>query len=103
MESMIPRLWIVASVFLLAQTPLRAADCIWTNALGGNWNDAANWSCLMVPGSGDNALITLPGIYAVTQDVNVAVASLTLGAATGKQTLTNDSHTLTLLNASTVN
>lgn len=59
----------------------------WNNPLGGNWNVAGNWSPARVPGKADTVFITLSGTYTVTLDVNDTVAFLTIGGATGAQTL----------------
>ncbi len=80
-----------------------AATIIWTNSNGGNWSSVANWSPNQLPGDGDNAMITNNGTYTVTLDASATIASLTLGGASGHQTLTNGGSTLTLTNASTVN
>jgi hypothetical protein len=74
----------------------------WTNAAGGNWSAGANWSTGTPPGPTDTALITLDGTYAVTLDVNATVAALTLGGASGQQSLSATSRTLTIAGASTV-
>jgi hypothetical protein len=68
-----------------------AADITWTNTAGGNWNAAANWSPNQVPGTNDHALITADGTYVVTVNAATTVNRLTLGAASGTQTLTNNS------------
>jgi hypothetical protein len=81
----------------------RAASITWTNTVGGAWSVAANWSPHVVPGTFDDALITTPGTYTVTMDVSPTISSLTLGAASGQQTLTNNSLGLTVNNASVVN
>jgi hypothetical protein len=39
------------------------ATITWTNASGGNWNLAANWSPNGVPGASDTANITTAGTY----------------------------------------
>ena len=59
----------------------------WNNPAGGNWSVPANWSPVRVPGKADTVFITLSGTYTVTLDVNDTVAFLTLGGATGAQTL----------------
>ncbi|MCK6486530.1 MAG: thrombospondin type 3 repeat-containing protein, partial [Phycisphaerae bacterium] len=71
-------------------------DVYWINPAGGNWSTPGNWSGGAVPGAGDNAFIVLDGTYTVTMDVNPSIASLTLGAASGTQTLTMAGRTLTL-------
>ncbi|NUQ48097.1 MAG: thrombospondin type 3 repeat-containing protein, partial [Phycisphaerae bacterium] len=71
-------------------------DVYWINPSGGNWSTPGNWSGGAVPGAADNVFISLDGTYTVTMDVNPGIASLTLGAATGTQTLTMAGRTLTL-------
>ena len=68
----------------------------WTNALGGNWSDPANWDANRVPVATDNVFIELDGTYTVTLDVAAAVDALTVGGASGMQTLALSSSTLTL-------
>ncbi|MHC5111657.1 MAG: hypothetical protein ACYTHJ_17470, partial [Planctomycetota bacterium] len=51
------------------------------------WSTAANWENDTVPTSTDEVHITLAGTYTVTLNVDATVASLTLGNATGAQTL----------------
>lgn len=67
---------------------------MWTNAAGGNWNNPANWSDSIVPAPGDTVYIALDGDYTVTLDVNVSVGFLSLGGASGTQTLSGLSRTL---------
>jgi hypothetical protein len=83
--------------------PADAATISWTNVSGGDWSAAANWSPNQVPGGSDDAFITNTGTYAVTLDANPAVNSLTLGGASGQQTLSTAGYTLTLNSASAVN
>src|SRR5437870_7448421 len=90
------------AIFLTAISPGRAATISWTNIAGGNWSVADNWDPNQVPGDSDTALITSDGTYTVTLDASATIASLTLGGASGEQTLTS-SGPLTLANASTVN
>src|ERR1019366_2726860 len=67
----------------------RAAGCTdnWTNTAGGAWSTATDWSKGTVPGVTDVACITLAGTYTVTMSGTASIASLTLGAASGTQTL----------------
>jgi hypothetical protein len=59
----------------------------WVNPSGGSWNVATNWSTRSVPGSLDNACITMAGNYTVTIARGIAGASsLTLGSAGGNTT-----------------
>ena len=74
----------------------------WTNTSGGNWSVANNWNLNRVPGPSDNVLITSNGTYLVTLDTSATINSLTLGAASGEQTISNSSFTLTLSNASII-
>jgi len=87
---------------LLVPSVSRAATVSWVNAAGGNWSEGTNWSTGTVPGQTDAAVIDLAGTYTVTVDVNAKVASLTLGATSGAQSLSLPSSSLTLTAASTV-
>ncbi|MCI0567581.1 MAG: right-handed parallel beta-helix repeat-containing protein, partial [Acidobacteria bacterium] len=82
---------------------IAAAVISWNNAAGGNWGVAANWSPALIPGASDTADITLAGTYTVVLNVTASIASLNLGGASGTQTLSNSSMTLTLAGASTIN
>jgi hypothetical protein len=83
--------------------PVEAAQIVWTNTAGGNWNAATNWSPNQVPGSADDAVITASGTYAVTLNTSSTVNSLALGGASGQQTLANNGYSLTLNQASVIN
>src|SRR5689334_13228240 len=74
----------------------------WTNASGGSFNTASNWSTNSVPGSNDDVFITLNGTYQVTLSSSVSLKSLTLGASTGTQLLAVSSSSVTLGNASSI-
>ncbi len=83
---------------LVGFSPAQAQSCTtnWTDAGGGVWSDAANWSA-GVPGASDDACITLAGTYTVTLDVSPTIRSLTLGRPSGgRQTLLNTNRVLTL-------
>jgi hypothetical protein len=82
---------------------VRAAQIVWTNTAGGNWNAATNWSPNQVPGSADDAVITASGTYTVTLNASSNINSLALGGASGQQTLVNSGYTLTLNQASVIN
>lgn len=71
---------------------------MWTNTAGGNWSNPMNWSPNEVPGrlnaggSPDDVQITAPGTYTVVLDEGDLthywdIRSLTLGGASGTQTL----------------
>jgi hypothetical protein len=82
----------------LAVADLRGATISWINNSGGVWSDPANWDAYVVPSSSDSVNITAAGIYTVTVDTNVSIASLTIGGASGQQTLTDGTHTLSITN-----
>ncbi len=83
---------------------VQAAQIVWTNTAGGNWNVAANWNPNQVPTSADDAVITASGTYAVTLNTSTNINSLTLGGASGQQTLANNNgYKLTLNQASVIN
>jgi hypothetical protein len=73
------------------------ASVSWINPAGGDFNTPANWDTNTVPGPSDDAFITLDGDYTVSiaPAGNASVHSLTLGSATGVQTLSIDAATLT--------
>lgn len=81
------------AVFATTATAAQACDETWNNASGGSWNTATNWTPNGVPAPGQAVCITLPGIYTVTLPANgpyvtgANIASLTLGASSGTQTL----------------
>jgi hypothetical protein len=68
-----------------AQQPT-ARNLFWRNLAGGNWNEAANWSANVVPGSNDNVIINLPGT--VTINGPMACFGLTIGSSSNAPTLT---------------
>ena len=76
-----------------AAAPSLAQTCTteWASPVSGDWEDAANWTDGL-PGADDTACITAPGTYTVTSDRgDRALAALTLGGASGTQTLTTQS------------
>ncbi|MCC6232403.1 MAG: carboxypeptidase regulatory-like domain-containing protein, partial [Verrucomicrobiales bacterium] len=73
----------------------------WARAADGDWGDAANWTAGL-PGLGTNAVIDLPGTYAVRVTGTHFAESLILGAATGRQALRLEGGTLDLNGASAV-
>ncbi len=92
---------ILAALFAASTSP--AAVINWTNPNGGNWSVATNWSGGKVPGTSDDVFITAAGSYTVTQNVSATVNSLTLGGASGTQTLTNAGFILNLNTNSAIN
>lgn len=81
----------LALVALLVAAPAAFAQTCttsWTNASGGAWETAANWSN-GVPQASSVACITLDGTYTVsTSSADRALAGLVVGGSTGTQTLT---------------
>ena len=74
--------------FVISELALRASAVngfYWTNTLGGNWGDAANWSPNQVPGFTNNVFIAADGTYTVFGIG--AFSTLSVGAANGTQTL----------------
>lgn len=64
-----------------------ACTVSWVNPAGGSWEDGANWSTGTLPGGADDVCIDLAGTYQVAFDGTVTVRSLSLGGASGTQTL----------------
>ena len=95
--------FLLVLAFLAINHLAQATVITWTNTAGGNWTGATNWNPNQVPGAADTALITTPGTYTVTVNAAVSVGVLTLGGASGAQTLALSSGTFTLGSASTGN
>ncbi len=94
-------LLLLALTALAAALPASAATLTWKSPVSGNWGTATNWSAGRVPAAGDVVQIAVAGTYTVTVDVSAAVASVTVGGASGAQTL-RISQSLALSSASTV-
>jgi autotransporter-associated beta strand protein len=60
-------------VVLTHLSAFATTSTVWTNMLGGDWNNATNWVPHSVP-NGSNATITNNGIYTITNNANVALA-----------------------------
>src|SRR5712691_7459758 len=73
---------LLAALFVTCAAATAGATTItWSNAAGGAWSNAANWSPATVPGSGDIAVLpALSGAYTVTLDANPAAAQLSIAA-----------------------
>src|ERR1700678_334358 len=87
--------WVFLLLFLILVSGSNA-QISWTNAAGGNWNSAGNWSPNEVPRAADSVSISLNGNYTVTLDVAAKVESLTFAAGSGSQTFSIPSQKLTL-------
>ena len=81
----------------------QGATIVWTNTAGGNWSAAVNWSPNLMPSINDSAYITNNGTYTVTLDVAASITAITLGGASGTQTLTVNNPMLILSGAGVVN
>jgi len=68
-----------------AHTPLTCGTS-WVGPVSGSWNDASLWSAGVPTGTSD-ACITVAGTYTVTIAGGVSARTLTLGGASGTQTL----------------
>jgi hypothetical protein len=86
----------VALLLSLSLAPVSNAQISWTNASGGFWSTAANWSPNGVPVASDPVFINLNGSYMVTLDVAAKVESLTAAASSGSQIFSIPSQKLTL-------
>ena len=92
LSSILAMLWLAAS-----STPAAADTVTWTGGGDGeSWSDPFNWDPLGVPLGPDDVVIDLDGTYTVDLDESPSLNSLTMGAATGVQTLLIHSQTLTL-------
>jgi len=75
----------------------RAATFSWSNASGGNYSTAANWTPAGgPPGSGDIAQLTLPNTYAINYTTSPTINTLT--QTQGDVTLNLNSTTFTTTN-----
>ena len=94
----------LAVAILFATVGANAADLVWIGGTG-NWNAAGNWSPAQLPTAADNAIITNIGTYTVTlpQGSTGTAGSVTVGGASGTQTLAIDRATLTISSASVIN
>src|SRR5579884_4141441 len=84
-----------AAVWSPLSSALPTCTDSWSNASGGDWWVAGNWSTNAVPVSTDDVCITLSGTYTVTLGgptsshaggaASTTVKSLTIGGASGTQ------------------
>jgi hypothetical protein len=87
-------------VSVVGATPRTIA---WSAAVSGNWSDSTKWTGGVVPTAADDVVITMAGTYTITLDTNPTVNSLTIGEASGSQTLTGVEKTLNINTATIVN
>ncbi len=78
-----------AAVSISLCSALFAADGVWTNTVGGNWSNTANWQAGAVAGSGGTATINLTGAdFTINNDLGtVSLAGITLNASVGGRTV----------------
>jgi hypothetical protein len=82
----------------LSASSAHASGCTdsWTNTAGGNWSTGTNWSTGSPPEAEEEACIVATGTYTVTLSepgATLAFRSLTIGGASGQQTLAVDANT----------
>ncbi len=68
----------MAFIFLALPFAASATSITWTNAAGGNWSAAVNWSPAQVPTAADDVSL-IGGSYTLTVDVPAFANSLTMG------------------------
>jgi len=73
------KLFLLITIQILSSLAINASNCIWLGTTDDKWSTPSNWSCGMVPGSGDTVLID-EGI--VQLDVNAEVMQIPI-ALTG--------------------
>jgi Domain of unknown function DUF11/PKD-like domain len=97
------RLLFVLLITVAWGTLARGATVKWASAVSGNWNDSTRWDTASVPTSADTVLIDVPGTYTVTVNAAASAASLSVGAASGVQTLSMPSgFTLTVTGTTSI-
>ena len=67
---------------------LEAADVHWVNPNGGNWNVAANWDTVSVPGSNDIVYVDCPGTYTVNANATDFFNAIQIGNNVGSASAT---------------
>ncbi len=87
---------LVLSGLLAATLRSNGATLIWTNAAGGNWADAVNWSPNQSPAAADSLVVTNAGTYVVTIPANASAGGLVVGGSPGAQSVQQTGGTLTL-------
>ena len=65
-------------------------DVSWASAVSGEWGDATKWTGGVVPDTTKKVCITVAGTYTVSVQGGQSAAGVTLGGATGTQTLEID-------------
>ena len=78
-------LFLTAILFFSFSHNAQADICTW-NGSSGNWNEPTKWSCVYVPGVGDEAVIS-SGTVNMTADAEVGELTLSGGTLTGAYNL----------------
>jgi hypothetical protein len=78
------------------ETRTAPATVTWTNAAGGTWETASNWSTGALPGPADDVVISGLNFGAVVTHAsdNTSIHSLTVSASTGSANMTGGTLTL---------
>src|ERR1700733_13866330 len=76
----IARYLVVLSLFAVLNC-IHASTIVWTNTVGGGWNEATNWSPNEVPGSGDTVLVTNDATFTVYVDGVGSASNLIVGTS----------------------
>ena len=94
----------LVSAAMLFTFGANAADLVWIGGTG-NWSAAGNWSPAQLPTAADNVFITNSGTYTVTLPAGTTgtAGSVSVGGASGTQTLAIDRATLTISGTSVIN
>jgi hypothetical protein len=95
--------FVLLLITTLPWSSVHGATIAWTNQNGGVWSAASNWSPNQVPGPADTAIITNVGNYPVNITNNTTVGALSLGGASGTQSLVITTATMTITGVVTVN
>ena len=75
---------------------------VWVGTSGGLWTDTNNWSPTYLPVANSDVFITNAGSYNITLNTSATVRSLTLGAPSGSQIISNTSQNLTITGSATI-
>ena len=94
----------LVSAAMLFTFGANAADLVWIGGTG-NWSAAGNWSPAQLPTAADNVFFTNSGTYTVTLPAGTTgtAGSVSVGGASGTQTLAIDRATLTISGTSVIN
>src|SRR4051794_41004017 len=85
----------------LLEDRLMLSPVRWINSSGGDWDTPSNWSTGALPGTGDDAIIDMPGITVThsanaTDAINSVTSQATLGISGGSLSIATSSTTRNL-------